>query len=100
MTTVRVEIPHHLRRLAGVGPEVRLHLAGSPTLAAVLAALEEEHPALRGTVREMGSDRRRAYLRLHACGRDLSHDPPGAPLPEPVLRGEEPLRVLGAIAGG
>jgi hypothetical protein len=43
---------------------------------------------------------RRAFLRFFACEDDLSHEPPDAPLPEPVARGEEPYLVIGAIAGG
>jgi hypothetical protein len=31
---------------------------------------------------------------------DLSHQSPDAPLPDEVTSGEEPFRVLGAIAGG
>ena len=31
---------------------------------------------------------------------DVTHDPPGAPLPDGVARGDEPFLVIGAIAGG
>jgi hypothetical protein len=31
---------------------------------------------------------------------DLSHQSPDAPLPDAVASGEEPFRILGAIAGG
>jgi hypothetical protein len=43
---------------------------------------------------------RRPYLRFFACGDDVSHGPPDAPLPEAVARGAEPLFIIGAIAGG
>ncbi len=100
MTTVRVSLPAHLQRLAGVSAEVRLRVNDTATLAEVLDALEAEYPVLKGTVREHGADGRRAYVRLFACGRDLSHESPDAPLPARVVAGEEPLRVVGAIAGG
>jgi hypothetical protein len=66
----------------------------------VLDAVETRYPVLRGTMRDRGSLRRRAFVRFFACGRDLSHDPPDDPLPEAVARGEEPLLVVGAMAGG
>ncbi len=100
MTTVRVSLPAHLQRLAGVSAEVRLTVSDAATLAEVLDALEEKYPVLKGTVREHGAAGRRAYVRLFACGRDLSHEAPGTPLPAEVMIGEEPLRVVGAIAGG
>jgi len=101
VTEVRVELPTHLRTLAGVEDEVRLDVSGrEPTVAAVLDSLEARYPVLRGTIREHGGGQRRAYMRYFACGEDLSHEPPGAPLPEAVIRGEEPLQVLGAISGG
>lgn len=99
--TIRVELPTHLRTLAGMDREVRLEVpGGGPTVAAALDALEAAHPVLRGTIREHGGGPRRAYMRYFACGEDLSHDPPERPLPGPVLRGEEPLQILGAISGG
>jgi hypothetical protein len=39
-------------------------------------------------------------VRFFACGQDLSHESPDAPLPEPVASGAEPFRVVGAMAGG
>src|SRR5436309_29251 len=42
----------------------------------------------------------RPFLRFFACERDLTHDPPDAPLPEAVASGAEPFLVIGAIAGG
>lgn len=100
MSGVRIALPSHLRTLAGVGREVRVAAPGDPTLAGVLDALEAAHPQLRGTIRDRATGERRPFVRYLACGRDLSHDPPDAPLPDAVARGDEPLRVIGAIAGG
>jgi molybdopterin synthase sulfur carrier subunit len=98
--SVRLELPAHLRTLAGVRGEVRIEFAGPVTMRAVLAALEAAYPALRGTVREYGSGERRPFLRFFAGEEDLSHVGMDALLPDAVARGEEPLLVIGAIAGG
>lgn len=97
---IRVALSAHLRELAGVEKEVALEVRGEPTARHLLDALEARHPNLRGTIRVHGSGERRPYMRYFACGRDLSHDSPDAPLPEAVRSGEEAFRVLGAIAGG
>ena len=93
----RVVLPAHLRALAQVQGEVEVDGA---TTSAVLDALEARYPALRGTVRDQATGRRRPFVRFFACRQDLSHDDPHAPLPDAVLRGEEPLLVVGAMAGG
>ena len=93
----RVVLPYHLRTLAQVQGE--LDLPGG-TLAEVLDALEAAHPVLTGTVREARSGQRRPFVRFFACEQDLSHAPPGDPLPTAVLEGREPLLVVGAMAGG
>ena len=97
---IRVVLPHHLRTLAHVGKEVELQVNGPATLSSVLDALEAQYPTLRGTIRDHGTLQRRPFLRYFACGEDLSHEPPDAPLPEAVATGAEPLRVVGAMAGG
>ena len=97
---IRVVLPQHLRTLAGVGHEVQLDVNGSPTVAAVLDALEERFPVLRGTIRDHGTARRRDFIRFFACGQDITHEPADEPLPERVASGEEPIRVVGAMAGG
>jgi hypothetical protein len=97
---IRVVLPHHLRTLASVGREVELQVNGPATLSSVLDALEAQYPMLRGTIRDHGTHQRRPFLRYFACGEDLSHEPPDAPLPEAVATGAEPLRVVGAMAGG
>jgi hypothetical protein len=98
--SVRVKLPTHLRKLAGVEGEVRLDLAEEVTTDVVLAALEARYPVLRGTIRDATTGRRRAYVRYFACEEDLSHDPPGKPLPKPVADGSEPFLVVGSMAGG
>jgi hypothetical protein len=97
---IRVVPPQHLRTLARVGGEVTLEVAGTATQRSVLDALEALYPMLRGTIRDHGTLRRRAFVRFFACGEDLSHDPPDKPLPLAVASGSEPFVVLGALAGG
>ena len=97
---IRVELPAHLRTLAGVKGEVRLEVGSPVTLRAVLDALEAAYPMLEGTIRDHGTLQRRAFLRFFACEEDLSHESPDALLPEEVATGKEPLLVIGAVAGG
>ena len=97
---IRVELPAHLRTLARVDREVRLEIEGEATQRSVLDALEAAYPGLRGTIRDHVTRERRPFVRFFACEQDLSHEPPDAPLPEPVARGAEPLVIIGAIAGG
>jgi molybdopterin converting factor small subunit len=97
---IRVVLPTHLRTLAGTGQEVTVAVAGPPTQRAVLDALEAAYPTLRGAIRDSATQRRRPLVRFFACARDLSHDPPDAPLPEAVATGSEPFLVVGAMAGG
>jgi sulfur-carrier protein len=97
---IRVVLPYHLQTLAQVGAEVTLEVHGRVTQSAVLDALEARFPMLRGTIRDHDSGRRRPFVRFFACGQDLSHERPEAPLPEPVADGAEPFLVVGAIAGG
>jgi molybdopterin synthase sulfur carrier subunit len=98
--TVRVVLPAHLRTLAKVDGEVALDLAGAVTQRAVLDALEERYPVLRGTIRDQASGKRRSFVRFFACEEDLSHEQPDDPLPEAVAKGSEPFLVIGAMAGG
>ncbi len=97
---IRVVLPYHLRRLARVDGEVELEIEGPVTQHTVLDALEARYPMLRGTIRDHATKRRRAFLRFFACQKDLSHEPPDAPLPEAVATGREPFLVVGAMAGG
>ena len=97
---IRVVLPPHLRTLAHAGAEVELAVEGAVTQRAVLDALESRYPTLQGTIRDQVTKQRRPFLRFFACERDLSHDPPDAPLPDSVAAGAEPFIILGAIAGG
>ena len=97
---IRVILPTHLWRLANTQREIELDTGGNPTIASVLDALEEQYPMLRGTVRDQISKERRAFIRFFVCGEDWSHEPVDTLLPEPVTSGKEPLRIVGAMAGG
>jgi sulfur-carrier protein len=97
---IRVVLPAHLRKLAKVDGEVKLDVEGQVTQRSVLDALEARYPMLRGTIRDHVTQRRRAFVRFFACGEDLSHEPPDAPLPDAVATGAEPFMIVGAIAGG
>jgi sulfur-carrier protein len=97
---IRVILPTHLRTLARVDGEVQLDVEGPATLRAVLDALEARYPMLRGTIRDHGTQRRRAFVRFFACAQDLSHASPDALLPDAVATGAEPLLIVGAMAGG
>jgi sulfur-carrier protein len=97
---IRVILPFHLRNLAHVDGDVHLAVAAPVTLRAVLDALEDRYPMLRGTIRDHVTKERRAFLRFFACEEDLSHQSVDVELPGAVIAGREPLVVLGAIAGG
>jgi len=102
---IRVVIPYHLRTLARVGKEIELQVEKPVTQRAILDALEAKYPMLRGTIRDhvVNDDsptQRRAFIRFFACGQDLSHESPDAPLPEAVALGTEPFLIVGAMAGG
>ena len=93
-------MPQHLRTLAGVDGEVVLEVVDRPTQRAVLDALEEQYPTLRGTIRDHGTSERRDFIRFFACGQDITLESPDDPLPEQVADGTEPFRIVGAMAGG
>jgi len=97
---IRVVLPAHLRTLAHVDGEVKLHVEGQVTQRAVLDALEARYPMLRGTIRDHVTQQRRPFVRFFACEQDLSHEPSDAPLPDAVATGTEPFLIVGAIAGG
>jgi molybdopterin synthase sulfur carrier subunit len=97
---IRVVLPAHLKNLARVSGEVRLDLAEPITQRRVLDALEERFPMLCGTMRDRGTGHRRAFVRFYACQEDLSNESPDEPLPDRVIKGEEPFLVVGAMAGG
>lgn len=97
---IRVQLPYHLRNLAGTGSEVELEVTTPVTQRAVLDALESQYPVLRGTIREHGTADRRPFVRFFACQEDLSHDDPDTELPAAVAAGDEPFMVIGAMSGG
>jgi hypothetical protein len=86
--------------LARVDGEVQLDVEIPITQRSVLDALEARYPMLRGTIREHGTLKRRAFVRFFACEQDLSHESPDTPLPDAVATGAEPLLIVGAMAGG
>jgi sulfur-carrier protein len=97
---VRVALPYHLRNLVKADGEVTLDVTGPVTLRVLLDALEARYPMLRGTIREYETGQRRAFLRFFACAEDISLWSPDKELPEAIVKGIEPLMIIGAIAGG
>ena len=93
----QVVLPYHLRSLARASGEITVE---ATTAREVLDALEAAHPVLRGTMRDPVTGQRRAFVRFFACREDLSHASLDEPLPDAVLRGDEPFLVVGAMAGG
>ena len=97
---IRVVLPPHLRTLARVDGDVELDVNSTVTQRAILDELETRYPMLRGTMRDHVTQLRRPLVRFFACGEDLSHESPDAPLPEAIAKGSEPFVIIGAIAGG
>ena len=97
---IQVTLPTHLRTLAQVSGPVTLQVGAPVTQRAILDALEAAYPALRGTIRDMATQERRAFIRYFACGEDLSHESPDAIVPADVIAGKQPFRIIGALAGG
>jgi sulfur-carrier protein len=97
---VKVILPQHLQVLASAPREVQLDVSGQVSQKSVLDALEAKYPALRGTIRDHVTQKRRPMVRFFACEEDISHDSPDAKLPDDVASGKEPFFIIGAIAGG
>ncbi len=97
---IRVVLPAHLRTLARVSGEVQVDVAGEPTFLSVVDALEARYPMLRGTIRDQVTQERRPFVRFFACQEDYSLEPPETPLPNAVVKGDEPFLIVGAMAGG
>jgi len=97
---IRVVLPFHLRTLARVESEVQLQVGSPATLGSVLDASETHYPALRGTIRDHNTLRRRPFVRFFACKEDLSFEPLETNLPDEVVSGAEPFLIVGAMAGG
>jgi hypothetical protein len=97
---IRVVLPPNLRTLAAAGREVSVEVDGEVTQRALLDALEALYPALRGTIRDAATLKRRPLVRFFACEEDLSDASPDDPLPGAVAAGTEPFLIIGAMAGG
>jgi len=97
---IRVALPYHLRTLAQIKNEVEIQIEGLATQGAILDALELKYPMLRGTIRDHVTKQRRPFIRFFACGEDLSLESPDILLPNPVVMGVEPFRIVGAMSGG
>lgn len=97
---IRVMLPAQLCTLANVNREVTLPVKGAITVSLILDTLETRYPMLRGTIRDQITKQRRPFIRYFACGEDISQEPVTDQLPEAIATGEEPLRVIGAMAGG
>ena len=97
---IRVDLPAHLRTIARVNGEVSVDVRGDVTIGTVLDALEATYPALRGTIRDHVTRKRRPFVRFFACEEDWSHERTDLPLPDAIAAGSEPLLVVGAMAGG
>ncbi len=97
---IQVVLPKNLQILAGVGRVVEVEVRGPATQRSVLDALEANHPALLGTLRDAQTKQRRPMIRFFACEEDWSDASLDAPLPSEVASGKEPLLIIGAIAGG
>lgn len=93
-------MPFHLQTLAQIGPEISLDVELPVTQNSILDAIELRYPMLCGTIRDHMTKKRRPLLRYFACEKDISHEPPEAPLPEAILTGAEPFIIWGAVAGG
>jgi molybdopterin synthase sulfur carrier subunit len=97
---IRVQLPFHLRNLARADGEVEIEVMPPVTICAVVDALEEKFPVLRGTLRDHDTLKRRPFIRFFACKEDLSLEPPETVLPDEIVSGKEPFLIVGAMAGG
>lgn len=97
---IQVTLPAHLRALAHVTNPIELQIVEPVTQRAILDALETAYPMLRGTIRDIATQQRRPFIRFFACGEDLSHEPVDATVPDEVVTGKQPFRIIGAMAGG
>ncbi len=98
---IRVILPVNLRILAHIQhEEIQLDVPEPVTQRNILTAIEEEFPALIGTIRDYSRQERRPFLRFFVCGEDWSHESPDQLLPADIRSGKEPFLIIGAIAGG
>lgn len=97
---IPVELPGHLRTLAGIAGPIVLSVPEPVTLGAVLDAIEERYPMLRGTMRDHRGGPRRPYIRFFGGEQDLSFADYDSELPPSVAAGGAPLLIVGSISGG
>jgi sulfur-carrier protein len=93
-------MPYHLQTLAKIGNEVLLDVDSPVTHDSIIDAIELAYPALRGTIRDHATKKRRTLLRYFVCEKDVSHEPPETLVPDEVLTGSQPFIIWGAVAGG
>jgi hypothetical protein len=65
-----------------ISVEVELDLQAPVTQRSVVDTLESRYPVPSGTIRDHVTQARWPFLRFFACGEDLSHEQPDAPLPD------------------
>lgn len=97
---IRVILPVYLQRLANIGREIEIDIKDVYTYENLLDKLEEKYPMLQGTIRDHNTKERRPYLRFFACGEDFSHSDLTSNLPDDVINGKQPFRIVGAMSGG
>ena len=99
-TMIRVALPLQLCGLANVSREIELEVEDTASISTGLDGLEIRHPRLSGTIRDQLPLQRRPFIWFFAYGEDLSLHPPTSSLPENVVTGKQPLRIVGSMAGG
>lgn len=97
---IRVTLPFHLRQIARIADDLELDVPVPVTIRSLLDTLEEKYPALRGTIRDHDTHKRRPFIRFFACQEDLSLADPNTSLPAAILAAKEPFLIIGALAGG
>jgi hypothetical protein len=97
---IRILMPHHLRTLASVDGEISIAVTPPVTTGAVLDALEQRYPMLRGTIRDHVTAKRRPKVRFYANEQDITHEPDDTPLADAIVSGSKPFMIVGAISGG
>ena len=100
MSSIRVQLPFHLRNLAKIEGELQIEVPEPVTIGSTLSAIEGRYPMLRGTIRDHGTLKRRPFIRFFACKEDLSLEPVETLLPAAIVEGKEPFLIVGAMAGG
>ena len=97
---IRVRLPAHLQTLAHVSGEIELDSRGTGHPIRTARRARARYPALRGTIRDQTTQRRRRFVRFFGGEEDLSHEPPDALLPDAIAQGVDVFSIVGAMAGG